>query len=210
MATLIVVLETKGDSAAADKAVALSPLTGEIVSLGMYDIERELGAVYYTSGDDERDFSDESFSYKIRGERELLEDWWEGARSYDTFVTFNGHSFTMPFLYHRSAIHKLRSTTEIARQRYLTKQTLPYHIDLLDELSFYHMMQPCPSLKVLCDAYGIEHEAMGESERAEIFLKENFRPLALHNAGKLQALRQLYKIWKTHFAPRSFLNALEI
>lgn len=207
MSTLILVLETQSDkSDFTNKGNALSPLTGQIVSLGMYDLERERGAVYYVGVGN--DFLAGSFAYKIRSEDELLEDWWDGARDYDTFVTFNGRSFTIPFLYHRSAIKRRRPSVEIARERYPIKQTMPYHIDLFDELTFYQAMHPHPSLEDLCQAYGIFYRPLGESERAEILLTQNLRPLAESNAQKLLALKQLYEIWLTYFAPRTFLNRL--
>jgi hypothetical protein len=210
MSTLLVVLETKsaGVGGVVTPACALSPLTGSIVSLGMYDIERELGAVYYQGK--EEDWSDESFSYKLRNESELLSDWWEGAPSYDVLVTFNGRSFTIPFLYHRSAILQIKPTVEIANGRYLTKQTLPYQVDLLEELSFNRAMSPTPSLAVLCQVYGISFRPLVEDERAEILLQQNFRALAEHNAQKLLAIKQLYEIWKVYFASRAFLNGVEL
>lgn len=190
--------------------LSLSPLTGEIVSIGMYDIEREIGAVYFVSDKNTEAFQDETFSYKVRSEKEILEDFWDGARSYDTFVTYNGRSFTIPFLYHRSIIKGLRPSIEIAKQRYITTQTMPYHVDLLDEFTFYGAMKPRPSLQILCDAYGVEYfpELKGK-DVGEFFRKKKFTDIAKRNASDVLATKSLFEIWEKNLAPLSFINTLE-
>lgn len=70
--------------------LGFSPLTGFIVAIGVYDVERKRGVVYYTGLGEEDDFVSEEFTYKQRSESEMLTEFWEGAKHYDTFVTFNG------------------------------------------------------------------------------------------------------------------------
>lgn len=191
--------------------LSLSPLTGKIISIGIYDIEREMGTVYFVSNKENESFQDGSFSYKVRSEKEILEDFWDGARSYDTFVTYNGRSFVLPFLYHRSIINKLMPSVEIARQRYVTSQSMPYHVDLLDEFTFYGAMKPRPSLLILCDAYGIDYSLKLRGEEVgEFFLKKKFTDIAKRNASDVLAIKSLFEIWKKNIAPVSFLNTLEI
>lgn len=241
MATLIVDIETKGEEWKAlpgitrgaltqwiDKGnfseaekrqkresvqsrLALSPFTASIISLALYDVERQSGAVYFVSDTSENDFKVDDFSFKQRTEQELLEDFWEGATSYDVFVTFNGRAFLMPFIQHRSIILDVKPTVDIARQRYITKQHLPYHVDLLDEFSFYGAMPHRPSLALLCGAYGIDNTSLlGGEEVAQAVADARFRYIAEKNMGDVQAMYDLYKKWKTFLAPQSFLNALEI
>ncbi len=169
-----------------------SPLTGEIVALGMYDLERSLGAVYYTGGKAEEPSIEGEFTYKARTERELLEDFWEGARSYDVFVTFNGRAFDLPFLIHRCAILGVKSDVSLLGQRYLNRQALPYHVDLLDELTFYGTMKR-QSLHMYCRAYGIESPS-GEDNLP---------------VRDVVATTELYRKWKQYLAPASFINAIE-
>lgn len=121
--------------------LSLSPFTGLIVSVAMYDVERDLGAVYFTSDLPDESFKSNSFTFKQRTEKEILEDFWEGAIGYDTFVTFNGRAFALPFLMHRSVINEIKPSVEIAHQRYLTKQSAPFHVDVLDEMTFYGAVQ---------------------------------------------------------------------
>jgi DNA polymerase elongation subunit (family B) len=191
--------------------LALSPFTASIISLAVYDVERKTGAVYFQSDEKEEDFKIEDFSFKQRTEKEILEDFWEGSGSYDVFVTFNGRSFLMPFLYHRSVMLSVKPTVDIARQRYLTKQHLPYHVDLLDELSFYGGMAHRPSLQLLCGAYGVDNTSLLSGEEIdEAWSDGRFRYIAEKNMGDVMAINGLYDKWKEYLAPRSFLNALEV
>lgn len=191
--------------------LSFSPFTASIISLSVYDVERKSGAVYFVSETPEDSFVVDDFTFKQRTEKEILEDFWEGAKSYDIFVTFNGRSFTFPFIHHRSVINKVKPTVDIARQRFLTRQSMPYHVDLLDELSFYGGITHRPSLQLLCGVYNIENSSLlGGEEIAEAFAEGRFRYIAEKNMGDVQAINSLYEKWKEYLAPRSFINAIEI
>lgn len=191
------------------KHLSLSPFTASIISLAVYDVERKTGAVYFVSDVSDEQFSIDDFTFKSRTEKEILEDFWEGATSYDVFVTFNGRSFTLPFIHHRSVVAGVRPTVDIARQRYVTKQSLPYHVDLLDEFSFHGSMQHRPSLQLLCGAYQIDNTSLlGGEEVAEAFANGRFRYIAEKNKGDVEAIAVLYQKWLEFLAPRAFVNTL--
>ncbi len=195
----------------AKSILGLSPLTGSIASVAMYDIERTQGAVYFVGDNSGASYEEEGFVIKERSEKEILEDFWEGAQSYDVFVTFNGRAFDVPFLLHRSIVHDVRPSYNFAQSRYLTKQSVPYHVDLMDELTMYGAMSKRPSLHLLCRAYGIESKK-GEvdgSQVAELFQAKKFRDLARHNIDDVIATTALYEKWKQCLAPVSFINAIE-
>ncbi len=192
--------------------LGFSPLTGSIVSLAVYDLERELGAVYYTGKGDEKDFQDNTFSYKQRSEKEILEDFWESARSYDVFVTFNGRQFDIPFLLLRSVAQAIKPTIEISQKRYLNQQAIPYHVDLQDELTFYGAMKRRPQLHLFCRAFGIKSPKQGVSgdDVAQLFKEEQFIDIAKYNAQDAVATTDLYNKWLEYLAPTSFLNSIII
>ncbi len=196
----------------AQEKLGLSPFTGEVISLAMYDLERKSGAVYFAADDSVLDYEDGDIKYKVRSEAELLEDFWESARSYNVFVTFNGRSFDVPFLIHRSIIHGVRPTIELASQRYLDRQHAPYHVDLLDEFSFHGAMRRRPSLQLLCDSYNIpyEKEGVGGEDITELYSHKRFRDIAEKNAADVAATTKLYETWKYNLAPASFLNGTEL
>lgn len=190
--------------------LALSPFTASIISLSVYDVERKQGAVYFVSDKPDDSFKLDDFTFKSRNETEILEDFWEEAVNYDVFVTFNGRAFVLPFIYHRSITNKIKPTIHISKQRYLTKQSYPYHVDLLDEFSFYGNMARRPSLQLLCGAYGIKNTSLlGGEEVAEAFFDGKFQFIAEKNMGDVKAIYELYEKWREFLADRSFVNTLE-
>ncbi len=138
------------------EGLGFSPLTGQIVALGLYDLERRQGAVYYIGEQDGWERRDGEYVFKACTEKELLEDFWEGARSYDTFVTFNGRAFDVPFILHRSVVNEVTPTVDLMENRFMSLQKTVRHVDLQDQLTFYGAMQRRPSLHLFCRAYGIE------------------------------------------------------
>lgn len=190
--------------------LGLSPLTGQIVSLAVYDVERSLGAVYFVCDQTEADFEDESFSYKACSEEQLLYDFWESARSYDVFVTFNGRRFDIPFLLHRSVSLSIKPTITFSNKRYLHQQSIPYHVDLYDELTLYGAFNKRPTLRMFCRAYGIKTSQLHIKSKdiQELFHQKKFRDIAKHNGGNVVATTALYQKWLTYLANPTFLNVL--
>jgi len=182
-----------------------TPFTGSIISIGLYDQERKAGAVYYVGNGDEGDVPQDEFILKQRTEKEMLEDFWEGARSYDTFVTFNGRAFDVPFLIHRSVALQVRPSCDLMEGRYLSMQKSLRHIDLIDQLSFYGAMHKKGTLHLYCRSYGIESpEAEIKGDDVEVlFSQKKFRDIAKYNAREVTATAQLYEKWLEYLAPVS-------
>ncbi|MDA8597170.1 ribonuclease H-like domain-containing protein [Candidatus Pacebacteria bacterium] len=192
-------------------SLGFSPLTGRVVAIGLYDLERSQGAVYYQSSTEEVDFETGDYVLKRRSEAEMLEDFWEGARSYDTFVTFNGRCFDVPFLLHRSVVCGVKPTVDLMEGRYLYQQKSARHVDLQDQLTFYGAMHRKPSLHLFCRAYGIESpktDGVGGDDVAELFQAGKFREIAHYNARDVIATTALYEKWLEYLAPPSFLNMM--
>ena len=143
------------------EGLGFSPLTGEIVAIGLYDLERSTGVVYYQAEREDTDYEVGDYMLKVRSEKDMLEDFWAGAESYDTFVTFNGRGFDVPFLNLRSAIHGMRPSHDLMNGRYLYQQKTVKHIDLQDQMTFYGAMLRKPSLHLFCRAFGIESPKAG-------------------------------------------------
>ena len=84
--------------------LGFSPLTGEIVVIGVLDPDKNQGAVYFQApGDDIAEFEENGIKYKQMTEKKMLENFWKGATKYDEFISFNGRGFDAPFLAIRSA-----------------------------------------------------------------------------------------------------------
>lgn len=193
------------DEAEARERLGLSPLTGSICMLGVHDVERRQNSIYVVAD------SEDTNAYRARTEKELLEDFWEGARSYDVFVSFGGRRFDIPFLIHRSLALRVRPTIQFPYTRQLEKQAMPYHVDLHDQFSFYGDWRGPLSLHLLCEAYGLEspdEDGVTGKEVGEFFHKEKFADLAAYQNRLLNVTTTLYDQWKTNLAPPQFLNTL--
>jgi len=75
------------------KGLPFSPFLGEVVAIGMQD-DNNMGAVYFRADNDKKakDFEEDGIQYRVGSEKEVLEKFWEVARNYYTFVTFNGRA----------------------------------------------------------------------------------------------------------------------
>lgn len=186
---------------------ALSPLMGEIAAIGIYDLERHQGAVYYQADKEYSPSREGEFVYRSATEQEMLEDFWEGAQQYDVFVTFAGRGFDVPFLNIRSAAHGLTPSRELMTHRYVHRQALVKHVDLQDQFSYYGAVSKRPSLHACCEAMGIPSSkvsGVSGGDVAKLFRQKQFRDIAYYNAQDVMATVELYKVWYTHLAPSSF------
>jgi hypothetical protein len=182
--------------------LGFSPLTGEIVALGVYDHEKKQGAVYYQApGQEEAETEEQGCKLKAMSEKEILEKFWELAKKYENFVTFNGRSFDLPFILIRSLVHKIKPSKDLMSNRYLFSQKYgAKHIDLLDQLCFYGASQRKGNLHLFCRALGIvspKGEVSGD-DVGKLFQEKKFLDIAKYNVGDLKATSELYKYWKTY------------
>lgn len=185
--------------------LGFSPLTGEIVAIGVLDVERSGGVVYYQApGEKAEEFEEDGVKFKAMGEKAMLESFWTGAAKYDTFVGFNSRAFDAPFLMVRSAIHGVRPTKNLLSNRYLTSQKYEaQHVDLLDQLSFYGALRRKGSLHLWCRAFGIESpkgEGISGDDVAPMFRAKQYKEIARYNLGDLRATSALYEKWKKFLA----------
>lgn len=190
--------------------LSFSPLTAQVVAIGFYDVTRRQGAVYYQS-DSNTDEEVGEYVLKPRTENEMLADFWEGAKSYDRFVSFNGRRFDVPFLNIRSAVHSIRPSRDLMEGRYLYQQKTVQHIDLQDQLTYYGAMYRKPSLHMFCRAFGIKTskvEISGE-DVAKLFSGKKFRDIALYSTRDVTATTELYNKWDTYLAPQNDIITIE-
>ena len=182
--------------------LGFSPLTGEIVAIGVLDYYKNEGAVYFQSPDKKQEETkEEGITFKTMTEKEMLQKFWDAARHYQVFITFNGRSFDAPFLMIRSAVHGIRPTKDLMRGRYLYQhQPEAIHIDLLDQLSFYGATRRKGSLHLWSRVFGIESpKASGVTgdDVGPLFKKKKYLEIAKYNVGDLRATRSLYEKWET-------------
>lgn len=186
--------------------LGFSPLTGQIVAVGIYDGERKKGAVYFQSSPkkQEKSFEEDGYKFEVMTEKEMLRKFWEVVEKYDTFVTFNGRQFDVPFLMIRSAIHGIRPSKNLLANRYLNYQSgHARHVDLLDQLSFYGALRKKGSLHLWCRAFGIESpktQGVDGDVVKEFFESGRSADVARYNARDLRATYELYTYYERFLA----------
>ena len=186
--------------------LGFSPLTGEIVAIGVIDYYKNEGGVYYQApGQKNEEVKEDGISYKQMTEEGMLQKFWELATRYDTFITFNGRSFDIPFLMVRSAIHNIRPTKDLMQGRYAWQQrnNTAIHIDLLDMLSFYGAVRRKGSLHLWTRAFGIPSPKSGGvtgDDVGPLFKNKKFLDIARYNALDIRATRELYSKWEQYLS----------
>lgn len=181
------------------EGLGFSPLTGEIVAIGVLDVERDKGVVYYQAPDTgEMDTEKDGIRFRPMSEKLMLEHFWSGAKDYDEFIGFNSRAFDAPFLTVRSAIHGIRPTVDLMEGRYLYQQRGVRHVDLRDQLSYYGAVRRAGGLHLWCRAFGIESpKAQGTTgdDVAALYSEKRFLDIARYNVGDLRATKALYEKW---------------
>lgn len=185
------------------EGLGFSPLTGEIVVIGVLDTEKNKGVVYFQAPNVEmEEYKDGSFTFKPRTEAEMIQDFWQGASSYKTLVSFNGRSFDVPFILLRGAKHKIKPTINLMTNRYLRFQhSSVKHIDLFDQLSFYGAVRRRGNLHLYCQALGIKSpKASGITgdDVGELFKNKKYQEIAEYNSWDLVATEELYARWQEY------------
>ena len=182
----------------------MSPLTGEIIAIGIYDIDREQGIVFYQSPNESHEIITEgNISYLQKTEDEMLKLFWEKVKNYDEFVTFYGRGFDAPWLLIRSAIHNILPSKDLMSGRYLYQQKGPArHVDLADQLSYYGSANlPSRSLHMYCQAFGIDTPKNSSVSGAGVTAAYNegkYLEIARYNAADIIATRKLFEYWNQY------------
>lgn len=183
--------------------LGFSPLTGEIVAIGVLDSEKDSGAVYYQApGENQKESDLNGIKLKPMAEKEMLEQFWKLCERYQEFVSFNGMGFDVPFLMIRSAINNIKPSKNLMSNRYLGSQKFDAkHIDLLDQLSFYGAMRRRGNLHLWCRAFGIKSpksEGVTGDDVGTLFREKKHLEIAKYNVGDIKATRELFKYWRNY------------
>jgi len=185
------------------KGLPLSPFLGEIVTIGMIDQDGQ-GACYFRADKDDKvgDFEEDGIHYKVGTEKEILERFWEKARNYEAFVTFNGRGFDAPFLMIRSAVYDMRPSRNLMPPRYMSQQRYgPQHIDLSDQFPFYSALRRMPKLHFVAKAFNIESPKEGGMSGEEVpqaFQDGKYEEIARYCMDDVVATKKLFEYWNKY------------
>jgi DNA polymerase elongation subunit (family B) len=187
--------ETEKEIREAKEALSFSPVTGEIVAIGMLNPDTDKGAVFFQAPSElPAPFEENNIQFVPDTEAGILRRFWETVRHYDRVITFNGRAFDAPFIMIRSAIHTIEPTKDLMPNRYSGVS----HIDLLDQLTFFGAVRRKFSLHMWCKAFGIKspkEEGVTGHEVKELFEKGHYLEIARYCVGDLHATQQLFQYW---------------
>jgi len=83
----------------------------------------EICCISAYDGENAKHFGLSEFEFN---ENKMLEEFWKYVQNFDRFITFNGNSFDIPFLYKRSFINRVVPSVFISTKKYY----LENHIDI--------------------------------------------------------------------------------
>lgn len=193
--------ETEEELEEAKDRLSFSPLTGEIVAIGILNPSTDKGAVYMRADGGKKLPSEveAGITLEVGNEKEIISKFWEAAKHYNTFISFNGRSFDVPFVMIRSAILGIKPSKNLMSNRYLSSQAFSAaHVDLLDQLTFYGAVRKKFNLHFWTKAFGIKspkEEGITGNDVAELFKSKKYLEIAKYNLGDLKATKELYEKW---------------
>jgi DNA polymerase elongation subunit (family B) len=179
---------------------SLWPLTGQVVCIAMLNAESMRGKVLFVAEDYDEESTGSVEFVPCVDESEMLVNFWELAKRYDSIVTFNGRAFDVPFLYLRSAVLDVPVTRkDWLGYRFATEP----HCDLAEQLCFYGVSGRDGAarkfnLDFYCKAFGIPSpKAQGVSgyQVPEMIAQGRYKEIAEYCVRDVEATVQLYRIW---------------
>lgn len=197
------------------REMALTPLTGQIITIGFKVIEHNIDENYHetcnlvSSGalilnpnldnDNEiiqKEENGDIFYYAT--EEKILQMFWEVLKKYknSTLISFNGRYFDAPFLLLRSALLKVQPSRNIMKG---SKYNYPEHIDLMDELTFHNPTNYGTTRRFNFNFYTIafglkspKSQGIDGANVYEYFLSKEYDTIARYCLRDVEATWQLF------------------
>jgi len=197
--------ETPEDIEAVKDGLGFSPLTGQVVAIGVLNPETAKGAVYFLSPDESSEkIENDNVQYiPHKTEKDLLKSFWDASAHYDQFVTFNGRVFDAPYLIIRSAINKIKPAKNLMTYRYESEQygKVITHLDLLDRLTFFGAVRRKGGLHMWCRAFGVKSpksEGVSGEDVAQLFKDKEYMKIAEYCFDDVLATEKLWEYWEKY------------
>jgi hypothetical protein len=179
-------------------SMGLWPLTGEIIAISLYSSDQKKGIVYYRNERPDNTKNDillegEWSFAPVKDEKELLKKFWAAVKQTKQIISFNGRVFDAPFILVRSAVNKLKPTINLMPTRYNE-----FHLDLMEQLTFYGAVKRRFSLEMWCKTLGIENpkKDVEGTMVTGLFKEQKYFEIAKYCKGDTVATFSLYTIWK--------------
>ncbi len=143
---------TGGAEAVAREGLGLSPGTGRIVAISLFNLDTDQGAILYEGEDGWKDTAPGKTRIFRGREDAILREFWQLLDKYGRVVTYNGRGFDIPFAYIRSAMHAIKPSRQLLGNRF----SVADHCDLAEVLTFFGAAQERFSLDYWCRRFGLK------------------------------------------------------
>ncbi|MEK7251507.1 MAG: ribonuclease H-like domain-containing protein [Bacteroidota bacterium] len=191
--------KTDEERTEAIQKLALTPLTGHIIAIGMLNPDSHHGRALFESTTQDFFTSDDGMvEYVSASEKDMLEEFWKTIVQFSQFITFNGRSFDCPYIMLRSAMLGVKPTRNLIPYRYSFQE----HCDLLEQLTFYNAFRKF-NLDFYCKSFGIKSpksEGITGLDLGPLFEAGRFREIAEYCMGDVKATAELYFHWLNYLA----------
>ncbi len=191
--------KTDEERSEAIQKLSLTPLTAQVLAIGMLNPDTRQGKVFYLGADESQSLVDDGLVMLIPcTEKEILENFWKSVSHYKQIITFNGRGFDCPFVMLRSALLGVKPTKNLMGYRFSAQD----HCDLLEQLSFYGATRRF-SLDFYCKAFGIgspKEEGITGLDMGRLFGEKRYREIAEYCLRDVKATAELFQRWTDHLA----------
>ncbi len=191
--------KTEEEVEAAKQKTGLYPLFGYVGAIGLLDT-RNKGVVLLLN-EQPVEMEDERYRCEtFATEKELLARFWEIAKKYQRFVSYNGFGFDWPFLVFRSGVNRVKVTLPI---RQWNKDE--NNIDLAAEIPPSRTMYQLAEVTKALGLSNPKEAGVDGSQVTEFFAAGRQAEVAQYVARDVASTLQLYDLWKTYLAGRVIL-----
>jgi len=184
------------EEAEAEKGkLGLSALTGKVISIAMYNPETSQGRILLENTGNAEPTSEpdeDGFRIMTGTEQEILTQFWDMIRAYESVISFNGRGFDVPFLLIRSLVYGITPTRNLLPNRYNTRE----HADLMDILTFFGITRRY-SLDFYCRRLGIptpKSETASGDKVGSLYAEGKLQEIGTYNKLDVLATNQLFQM----------------
>lgn len=187
--------QSEEDKEKAKTKTGLYPIFGSVVAIGLFDT-RQKGTVLLVYGQPVP-MEDERFTCEVfADEKSLLARFWEIAKKYERFVSYNGKGFDWPYLVFRSGVNRVKVTIPMN-----TFARSDNNIDLMREIMAGRSFSLAEVSKAL-GTFNPKEAGVSGGDVNRLVAEGKQADVAQYVARDVVSTGELYEVWRQYMAGR--------